>query len=115
MSVPNLNIIGGGAQLAALPQLLANVFGIHVATLSTETKDATSPGGAAINAGVGVGIFTDFHEGVQAIRTKATYCPSPEKTRAYERLFSIYTALYPNLKPVFAAMRNEYITTSSDL
>lgn len=104
LAIQRLNVIGGGAQLAAMPQLLADVFGLEVATLSTAAKDATSLG-AAINAAVGVGMFRDFEDGVQAISTKDTYAATPEKTPAYDSLFATYMALYPCLKSVFPDLR----------
>jgi xylulokinase len=104
MPIQGLNLIGGGAQLAALPPMLADVFGLPVMTLNTEAKDATSLG-AAINAGVGVGMFRDFQDAVRAISENARYAPDQARTDAYQRRFAIYAALYPRLKTLFAQVQ----------
>ncbi|MCX7015917.1 MAG: FGGY-family carbohydrate kinase [Candidatus Sumerlaeota bacterium] len=95
-----LRLIGGGAQSEAMRRILADVCNVRLHTVSTQAADATSVG-AAIAAGVGVGMFASIPEGVRGITVVEETRPEPEGVERYSRPYSIYRALYPALRPVY--------------
>jgi xylulokinase len=63
--------------------------------------------GAAICAGVGVGLFKDIREGVSAmVAVDKTYEPNPQNAALYNELYAIYCQAYEGLaeKGVFDAL-----------
>jgi len=103
-AVPALRLIGGGGQSNVWQQMLADVANVTVQTLSTRAADATSLG-AAIAAGVGVGLIDSMADGVRAITVTQERSPAPELAGRYDELYEIYASLYPPLKPVYAALQ----------
>jgi len=103
--IPSLRLIGGGGQSSVWRQLLADVCDVRVQTLSTEAADATSLG-AAITAGVGVGLFADFADGVKSIGITSERAADSARARTYNTLLAVYQALYPHLKPVYGQLRD---------
>jgi len=101
--VAALRLIGGGGQSAVWQQLLADVCGVTTQTLSTEAADATSLG-AAVAAGVGVGLFADFAEGVRSVRITGQREPNAGLAERYGKLYGVYRALYPSLRGVFGQL-----------
>ena len=61
--------------------------------------------GAAIAAGVGVGVFSSMAEGAETISIEQERAADPERASAYGRLFDVYAALYPRLKPVYRRLQ----------
>ena len=104
-SPTQLRLIGGGGQSAAWQQILADVCDIEVAILSTQAADATSLG-AALTAGVGVGLFPSLSEAIESITIHRALKPDGASAEAYEKLFRVYGGLYPSLKSAFAALRD---------
>jgi len=101
--VPALRLIGGGGQSAAWQQMLADICDAEIRVLSTQAADATSLG-AAVAAGVGVGLFESVADGCRGIRVELTRPPTPELRQVYARSFAIYASLYPALKDAFARL-----------
>jgi len=65
-----------------------------------QVEEAT-PLGAAILAGMGVGLYRDEDEAFRRVRRPGrTYEPDPELSRRYAEWFSIYRRLYPSLAPI---------------
>lgn len=104
IQVPALRLIGGGGQSQAWQQILADVCAVNVQTLTTRAADATSVG-AALAAGVGVGIFDSLAEAAETIGVVKERPPRAESAETYERLFDIYMALYPALKPLYRRLQ----------
>ncbi len=98
---PEKIITGGGGALNPLwRQIQADIFGLPLVTVKTQEKSAT---GAAMIAGIGVGIFSSFEEACR--RTVAfgeETLPIREHTTRYEEYYHLYTSLYPLLKDRFA-------------
>jgi sugar (pentulose or hexulose) kinase len=58
--------------------------------------------GAAINAGVAVGVFKDHGEGVERmVRIQREHLPDGERSRQYDQLFSIYRHLIEAVWPIW--------------
>jgi xylulokinase len=65
-----------------------------------EVEEAT-PLGAAILAGIGVGLYSDEQDAFERVyKPGKTYEPDPELATKYAGWFTIYKELYPALKPV---------------
>ena len=56
--------------------------------------------GAAIAAGVGVGIFKDFAHAVDQ-QFERNYSPDPAQHAEYEKFYQVFKSIYPNIKPVY--------------
>ena len=99
--VNRIRATGGGARSDLWRQIQSDVFG---ATL--ETTESEGPAlGAAILAGVGVGVFPTVEAGVeQAVAVTGETSPDPEIQGLYARLQEFYDSLYPALTGRFAAL-----------
>ena len=103
-AVPALRLIGGGGQSNLWQQLLANVCGVAIQTLSTQSADATSLG-AAFAAGVGVGLFDGLPQAARTIEVTGQRLTDAALAERYDRSFRVYQTLYPQLKPVFTQLQ----------
>jgi xylulokinase len=106
-AVPALRLIGGGGQSNLWQQLLANVCGVPIRTLSTQSADATSLG-AAFAAGVGVGLFDGLPQAAETIEVTGQRLADAALAERYDTFFRVYQALYPQLKPVFTQLQESF-------
>ena len=84
--------IEAGSVGAAILTKAGNIYvGVCIDTASTL--------GAAILAGVGVGVYPDFEDAVtRTVSVRRTHTPNPENYGAYNRNYSKYLRLYTQLK-----------------
>ena len=83
---------GGGARSPLVRRMLAEVFGIPVATVNREEGPAY---GAALLAGVGVGAFPDLRAAAATtLRRKPAEAPSPEAHREYDAPYQRFRESY---------------------
>ena len=99
LPVKDLMLTGGGAKSALWPDILAAVFGV-------ETKVHSQPGeatslGAAIAAGVGVGLFSSYESAASMVKAKSHHPVNAEWAKEYARHFPVYSKMYDRLKPLF--------------
>ena len=95
--VSSVRASGGGARSAFWRQILADVFRKRVSTLSSQEGSAY---GAALLAMVGTGEFSGVEEACAAtIREAGSVEPRQNEAQIYTRGHSVYTALYPALRP----------------
>lgn len=100
--IRQVRVSGGGARSALWRQILSDVMNVELVTVNT-TEGAAY--GAALLAGVGVGAWKTVPESCQAtVKTVDRTAPQAQAVRVYEGLYQQYTALYPALKPSFAAL-----------
>ena len=93
---PSLRVTGGGARSNIWVQMIADVFGMPCEVLEADQGPAF---GAALIAGVGVGVWPTMQEAcAQCIRIKERIEPSDTN---YEEAYSRYRSLYPALKDWF--------------
>jgi xylulokinase len=99
--IPGSEVIvsGGGSSSALWRQILADVFGLPVYTLSASSEGGAF--GAALAAGVGAGVFRDFDEAVSVLKVETETLPDPRNRAAYRDGFSMYAQMYHAMKPVF--------------
>jgi xylulokinase len=92
---------GGGAQSGMWRQILADVFGTTIATVNV-TEGAAY--GAALLAGVGVGVYRNVPDACrQTVRTGRITRPG-NASEVYAGYYPRYRALYPALAGEFAAL-----------
>ena len=93
--IKEVHIWGGASKSPTWNQIAANIYGVPVVT--TVISD-TGLVGAAICAGIGVGIFKNADEGVQTlVRIAKRYEPDLQAHVRYNELFDIYKSAYAAL------------------
>ncbi len=102
LPINEIRIGEGGAKSALWRQIQADIFGQDVRVL--ETKDASAVG-AAIIAGVGVGVFENFETACErAVQLGETVRCDPKNVERYEHLYRLYCQVYPSLRDWFHAV-----------
>lgn len=96
LSIQQIRATGGGARSALWRQMQADIYGAEVATLKAEEGPAY---GAALLAGVGVGIYPDVNAAAdRCVVVTGKTDPDPKAQAAYEQVYEVYKGLYPSLK-----------------
>lgn len=91
-----LRAMGGSANSLLWTQIKSDITGKPIIVPSSDTATTL---GAAILAGVGVGMYKDFEEAVKlTVKEKRRHEPDPEHRAVYERNYQIYLELYEQLK-----------------
>ncbi len=102
LEVRTLVVAGGALRNEFWMQNKADVIGRSIEV--ADVQDA-SPLGAAMLAGIGVGIYRDEKDAFEHVRKPGrTYDPDPRVTAQYAEWFPIYKSLYPALGPVSHAV-----------
>jgi len=65
-----------------------------------QTPGETTSLGAAIAAGVGVGMFKGYAEAASVVHARSTHMPNPQWVRAYEDVYAIYADIYERIRPL---------------
>ena len=90
---------GGGSESTVWRQILADVLGLPLQKSLLAEQAAL---GAALLAGVGTGIYSNFEEaGAQTAQYGDVTDPFPERLALYNALYEEYKALYPRLRDDF--------------
>jgi len=96
----NAALSGGGARSPVWPQIFADGLGVPVRVAEAQETGAL---GAAIGAGVGVGLFADYESALAAMtRVRAVFSPDPAMVGHYETRYQRYIALRDALAPIWA-------------
>ncbi len=91
-----MRAMGGAANSRFWTQMKADITGKPI---EVPASDTASTLGAAILAGVGVGIYRDFDEAVSmTVEVKRKHEPDQTKMGAYDKGYKTYIALYEALK-----------------
>ncbi len=93
MKATSVRVTGGGMKSPVWRQIIADVLGIPVITVSTSEEGAAY--GSAILAGVGVGAFKSVEEATDAL-VKETSVTKPLKS--YDAAYARFRKLYPAAK-----------------
>lgn len=98
-------VAGGGSQSDAAMQLTADIFGLPV---SRPHLYETSGLGAAINAAVGAGLHSNYHNALKAMtRMGETFEPNKNNVRVYNQIYhEVYLHMYDRLQPFYKAMQH---------
>ncbi len=95
-SVNILRSMGGSANSLLWTQMKSDITGKPIQVPNSDTATTL---GAAILAGVGVGLYRDFEEAVdKTVTVKRVHEPNQEVKAAYDKGYEIYLELYRNLR-----------------
>ena len=95
--IESARLTGGGVQSAVWRQILADVLALELELPSS----ADASYGAALIAGIGVGVFPDAITAVnQTVRVVGKTVPNPETVRLYAEGFDIYKEIQQSLEPM---------------
>ena len=96
--------VGGAIQNEFWMQNKANVTG---RTIEAPELDEAVPLGAAILAGIGVGLYRDEEDAFrQVYKPGRSYHPRPELTARYAERFQVFEQIYPALKEVHGRLHD---------
>jgi len=99
IKVDEIRIIGGGAKSSLWCQIIADICGKPIARpLLTQEAGCL---GAAISAGVGIGIFKDFMVAEDLVKITDIVYPRAENHKRYNNIYPIFKEAYQALIPVF--------------
>ena len=102
----HLVAVGGATRNSFWMQNKADVVGLPIEVPKVE--EAT-PLGAAILAGIGVGLYKDEQDAFERVyRPGVTYHPNEELSPKYAEWYQIYKKLYPVLAPVSHQLYEEF-------
>lgn len=99
VKLDRLALVGGGAKSPFWNSIMCNIFRKPV-YIHKYPREATSLG-AAMAAGVGVGIFKDFESAAGIVEYERHYSVDAKKAEDYKKYYRIYKMMYPQLKPIF--------------
>lgn len=107
-----LRVCGGAARNAVWNQIKADITGKTVHPLRVPEAGVV---GAAMLAGIGVGIFASFNEAANSMSHLAstTFVPDEGRHQQYTRLLTFYESLYSELKTSFAALADLHLAPDS--
>jgi len=98
----SLRMIGGGTRNHALCQILSDVLAIPIERL--ESGEFATSLGAAVCAGVGVGMFDDFAVAERLCPVSQTDTPDCAATEIYNRLYPLFIDAYRALEGEFGRL-----------
>lgn len=91
-----LRAVGGSANSRLWTQIKADITGKPILVPSSDTATTL---GAALLAGVGVGMYESFEEAVALTeKVERVHDPDPSNQAVYEENYQIYRKLYENLR-----------------
>jgi len=94
-----ITAIGGGARGGAWRQILADIYDKNI-NIPVVTEEATSLG-AAVAAGVGVGIFDSVTVASELNSVDKRCSPNPSAVKIYDELFPVFKKAYRSLLDVY--------------
>jgi len=102
--IQKLRISGGGSQSKTAMQVTADIFNLVAEQPHTFETSAL---GAAIDAAMGLKVFSNFSEAIKSMtRISKTYEPNHENSKIYKELFEkVYMKLYKKMKPLYEDIR----------
>jgi xylulokinase len=113
ISPDKLIATGGATRNPFWMQNKADVTGLSIEV--PEVKEAT-PLGAAILAGIGVGLYRDEQHAFERVyRPGKSYHPDPQVAPKYAEWYQIYKQLYPSLKPVNHQLYDQFRVGAKEL
>lgn len=99
LSTNETTICGGGAKSRLWKQIISNVLGIKVSSVTIEEGPAY---GAAILALIADGVYGSVQEAVtDIVQKKDSIYPDEEVVALYDKQYQKYTMLYPALSEIF--------------
>lgn len=100
--IKELILIGGGAKGGLWLRILADIWQKRI--LVPEYLEEATSMGAAVCAGVGIGLYRDFSVMEKLNRTKSVVEPNPENRAVYQEMYEIFNASYDGLLDVYGKL-----------
>ena len=100
--IDDLILVGGGARNEVWQQILSDILGLPV-RIPYDLESATSMG-AAITAGVGVGVFDSFDVVDKFVRIRESRTPNHANDAVYDEMKGLFEDAYRALCPLFEKM-----------
>ena len=100
--VKTITMIGGGVKSMVWRQILSDIYGKKL-EFPQYLEEATSMG-AAICAGVGIGIFADYSVTEKWNMVQSYQIPKQQNVQLYEELYRVFNKSYESLKDVFGEL-----------
>lgn len=97
-SMTSMMLTGGGARSGLWPDMLAAMFGIT--TQVHRSPGETTSLGAAMTAGVGIGMFVSYEKAVEIVKARSTHPVNPQWREAYSKYYPVYAEMYKCIKPI---------------
>jgi xylulokinase len=92
-------LFGGGARSVLWRQIISDIFNTRIVTLNVEEGPSY---GAAILAGVGIGVYKSVRDAVKNIINEVSDThPIPSNSEEYNKHYRVYRKLYQNLREDF--------------
>jgi L-xylulokinase len=96
---------GGGSRSPHWPQIFADGLGIPVATAEARETGAL---GAAIGAGLGIGLFPSYETGIAAMtRPSGTFPPDANMRAHYDRRYALFNRLADAMRDIWVELGSE--------
>lgn len=104
--ISSIMLTGGGANSGIWPDIFASVFGVPT-SVHYAPGEGTSLG-AAMTAGVGIGLFKDYEQAAGIVRARSQHQVNPAWADKYKKVYEIYSGIYERMKPVFDGIAREW-------
>lgn len=109
--IGEIRLCGGGARSQVWPQIIADVTGKPV-SIAKGTEFGAK--GAALNAGVAVGMYGSLLEATRkAVSFDRQYLPDGQSQEKYDALYNVYRLIRKTMFPVWDALQAATLFTSS--
>lgn len=102
--INDMTVFGGGAKGSIWLRIMADIYNMPIKKLNF-VEEATSIG-AAVTAGVGVGVLSDFDTIDRFIRIVDTIEPIKENHMKYAHSIQLFEECYKAIEPVFPMMQS---------
>jgi xylulokinase len=99
-AIPEVRLIGGGANSKLWQQILADIFGADIRIPGTRADSVTSLG-VALAAAVNAGVYNSLDEAASVVGAAGRIEPIKEHTAVYDKLFHTYVRLYQQVKSLY--------------
>ncbi|MEX1139018.1 MAG: xylulokinase [Bacteroidota bacterium] len=99
--VADVRVSGGGARSEVWRQILADVLGRN---LTTVTSTEGAPYGAALLAGAGVGVFESVQAACDRVIKPASITNPGKHVGVYDRFYEVYRSSYRQNTPLFQSL-----------
>ncbi len=90
--VKEINMIGGGASSKIWCQVFADITGKRINSMANPFQAGSI--GAALIAGVGLGLYKNFDALKEKVKVKASYEPQNQNKMIYDKLFKAFLKIY---------------------
>lgn len=99
-----IRFVGGGALSKVTCQMLADITGRKIETVE-HTQDVGAIGAAMI-AGIGMGIIPSLDEAGEYIKVSDTFIPNPENKAVYEKNYDVFKKLHKANQKLFSELND---------